>query len=179
MIARILCLFVLTLVVALASASDGAAQLEARQGGETELETARAVLADVTGTWRFAMISQPGAAGMRPATGRRVVTATSTELHLEWSEEFDGSGKRGRGYLGYDPLTHRFFYVALYDDVPAVIALSGSLENGRVAFSPSLADAPFNRPGMLIRSQLHVADADHHTWADPDGQWSVEFTRES
>ena len=80
---------------------------------------ARSVLGSLVGTWRFEIWFAGNFAGAPDASGTRVVKALFDDLHLEWTEQVDHSRIQGRGMVGFDLSSDRFFSASISDDSAA------------------------------------------------------------
>jgi hypothetical protein len=90
---------------------------------------------------------------------------------LEWTEQLDDSTLQGRGLLGIDPTTGRFFATAVFNAGAAPEMLSGTLDEAEpvVTFRPL---APGGTPFALS-----LVGADHLLVTALDHTWRAVFTR--
>jgi Protein of unknown function (DUF1579) len=135
---------------------------------------ARSVLRSLVGTWRFEIRFAGNFDGPPDVSGTRVTKALFDSVkpeQLEWTEQLDDSTLQGRGLLGIDPTTGRFFATAVYNAGAAPEMLSGTLDEAEpvVTFRPLGPGAtPFT---------LSLVGADHLLVTALDHTWRAVFTR--
>lgn len=139
---------------------------------------ARLYLRRLAGNWSFEWRSADGIG----ATGIRQYRTLPDSLRVVWDETDAASRRTGHGALWYHPRAQRFFYSGLYAPPVAAMFLTGRFDSLRTTVTfdllPVASDSiPLNEG--LVRSRLHVADSERHTWARWDNAWVVTFRRRS
>jgi hypothetical protein len=139
-------------------------------------QAARLLLRRLVGTWSFEWRSAQGVG----ATGTRQYRVLPDSLRVVWDETYAGSRRTGHGALWYHPRIQRFFYSGLYAPPVAAMFLTGRFDASgtTVTFDllPVGSDSiPLNEG--LVRSRMHAADSERHTWARFDNAWVVTFRR--
>jgi hypothetical protein len=147
----------------------------------SRLEPARSVLHRLVGTWRFELWFAGNFAGAPDASGTRVLKPLYDDLRLEWTEDLDHSPLAGRGVIGFDPASGRFFSASVYSGGPAPEVMSGVLDDAEplitfqaIALSPDSGAVRRAGPGLA----LNVLDDSHFTLAPHDRAWRAVFTRQ-
>ena len=141
-------------------------------------QAARLFLRRLAGTWSFEWRS----ADRVGATGTRQYRVLPDSLRVVWDESYAASPRTGHGALWYDPRVQRFFYSGLYAPPIAAMWLTGRFDRAGATVTFDLLrvgsdSIPLNEG--LVRSRLHVPDAERHTWARWDNAWVVTFRRHS
>jgi hypothetical protein len=139
---------------------------------------ARLLLQRLAGNWTFEWRSPDGVG----ATGTRQYRVLPDSLRVVWDETYDVSRRTGHGALWYHPRAQRFFYFGLYAPTVAAMFLTGRFDASGISVTFDLLpvandSVPLNEG--LVRSRLHVADIERHTWARWDNAWVVTFRRNS
>jgi hypothetical protein len=153
----------------------------AAPAAEARLAGAQGVLRTLAGRWRFAVRFAGNLDGPPDATGTRVITPLFDALRLEWTETLDGATLDGRGILGFDPATGRFFDAGVYSTDAAPELLAGTLDPGepRITFAPLPLGVPGDSPGAPAAGfVLTVVDDDHFLIVPLDRSWRAVFTRQ-
>src|SRR6266566_1286369 len=130
------------------------AQVSVAQSAEAKLAPARGMLRTLAGTWHF-------------------------EMRLEWTEVLDHSPVQGRGVVGFDEKSGRFFSSGVYSSGSTPEFLMGMMDDGEplVTFTPLPFMPDVGRaPGQAFA--LSVIDADHFTVVALDRAWRAVFTRQ-
>ncbi len=147
----------------------------------SRLEPARSVLHRLVGTWRFELWFAGNFAGAPDASGTRVLKPLFDDLRLEWTEDLDHSPLAGRGVIGFDPASGRFFSASVYSAGPAPEVLSGVLDEAEplitfraVPLSPDSGAVRRAGPGLA----LNLLDDTHFTLHPQDRAWRAVFTRQ-
>ncbi len=127
--------------------------------------------------------ARPRVLGAPDATGIRTVTPLFDALRLEWTETLDDASLDGRGILGFDPASGRFFSAGVYSAGTAPELLTGTLDPGepRITFAALLpvAGATGDRPDAPATGfVLTVVDDDHFLIVPLDRSWRAVFTRQ-
>jgi hypothetical protein len=142
---------------------------------------ARSILRRLVGTWRFDMWFAGNMDGPPDVVGTRFVSALFDDLRVEWTEEIDHSPIRGRGFMGFDPRSQRFFSTAVVSAGSGAELMTGVLDPAQplIAFS-TLALAPDADSTAQVgqSSALSMLDANHFSWVALDRSWRALFTRQ-
>ncbi len=141
----------------------------------SRLEPARSVLHRLVGTWRFEL-------WFAGNFGTRVLKPLFDDLRLEWTEDLDHSPLVGRGVIGFDPASGRFFSASVYSAGPAPEVMSGVLDDAEplitfraVPLSPDSGAVRRAGPGLA----LNLLDDTHFTLHPQDRAWRAVFTRQA
>jgi hypothetical protein len=147
----------------------------------SRLATARSVLSQLAGTWRFEIRFVGNLDGPADAAGTRVMTPLFDGLSLEWTEELDDSPIRGRGLIAFDPGSGQLMSTAVYSGEGGAEFTTGVFELGEplITFRPT-SPASDGRPDQQLRqsSALSILDANHFSWVALDRGWRGLFTRQ-
>jgi uncharacterized protein DUF1579 len=145
------------------------------------LEPARSLLHRLVGTWRFELWFAGNFAGASDASGTRVLKPLYDDLRLEWTEDLDHSPLAGRGVIGFDPTSGRFFSASVFSAGPAPEVMTGVLDAAEplitfraVALAPDSSAAQTPSAGLA----LNVLDDSHFTLVPQDRAWRAVFTRQ-
>lgn len=156
---------------AMAVAADAAAPASSA----AHAQPARGILATLVGTWRFEIRFAGNYGGPPDATGMRTIRPLFDDLRVEWTEAFDQSPMQGRGIVGFDASSDRFFWSAVYSAGSSPELLTGVLDDAQ----PTIAFRPVGgRDESAPASLLVVVDDDHLTWVAADHSWRAVFTRQ-
>jgi hypothetical protein len=146
----------------------------------TRVESARSVLRQLVGAWRFEIRFVGNIDGPPDASGTRTLTPLFDGLSIEWTETLDDSPIQGRGLIAFDPRSGQFTSTAVYSAGAGAELLVGILEPGEplITFRPiaTIAGAGVNA-AQPQASALSLLDADHFVWAALDRNWRALFTR--
>ena len=156
-----------------------AAQVSVAQSAEAKLAPARGMLRTLAGTWRFEMRFAGNFDGAADVSGTRVFKQLFDSLRLEWTEVLDHSPVQGRGVVGFDEKSGRFFSSGVYSSGSTPEFLMGMMDDGEplVTFTPLPFMPDVGRaPGQAFA--LSVIDADHFTVVALDRAWRAVFTRQ-
>jgi len=156
-----------------------AAQVSVAQSAEAKLAPARGMLRTLAGTWHFEMRFAGNFDGAADVSGTRVFTPLFDSLRLEWTEVLDHSPVQGRGVVGFDEKSGRFFSSGVYSSGSTPEFLMGMMDDGEplVTFTPLPFMPDVGRaPGQAFA--LSVIDADHFTVVALDRAWRAVFTRQ-
>jgi hypothetical protein len=137
-------------------------------------QPARGILATLVGTWHFQVRFAGNYGGAPDAAGTRVIKALFDDLRLEWTEVLDQSSLQGRGIVGFDPSSDRFFWSAIYSAGATPELLTGVLDDAQ----PTIAFRPVAGVDSAAAATLTVVDDDHFTWVAPDRTWRAVFARQ-
>lgn len=163
------------------AAQGGAQATPATPLARSRVVPAKNILRGLVGTWRFEMRFAGNLDGPPDASGTRVVTVLFDDLRLEWTETLDDSPMQGRGVIGFDARSERFFSTSVYSAGSGPEFLTGILDDGEplITFSP-VPIAPGATPDQtrMRSSTLSILDGDHFTWAALDRGWRAVFTRQ-
>src|SRR5437868_3745515 len=116
---------------------------------------------------------------LRTLAGTRVFKPLFDSLRLEWTEVLDHSPVQGRGVVGFDEKSGRFFSSGVYSAGSTPEFLMGTMDDGEplVTFTPLPFMPDVGRtPGQAFA--LSVIDADHVTVVALDRAWRAVFTRQ-
>jgi len=156
-----------------------AAQVSVAQSAEAKLAPARGMLRTLAGTWHFEMRFAGNFDGAADVSGTRVFKQLFDSLRLEWTEVLDHSPVQGRGVVGFDERSGRFFSSGVYSSGSTPEFLMGMMDDGEplVTFTPLPFMPDVGRaPGQAFA--LSVIDADHFTVVALDRAWRAVFTRQ-
>ena len=156
-----------------------AAQVSVAQSAEAKLAPARGMLRTLAGTWHFEMRFAGNFDGAADVSGTRVFKQLFDSLRLEWTEVLDHSPVQGRGVVGFDEKSGRFFSSGVYSSGSTPEFLMGMMDDGEplVTFTPLPFMPDVGRaPGQAFA--LSVIDADHFTVVALDRAWRAVFTRQ-
>ena len=146
---------------------------------EAKLAPARGMLRALAGTWHFEMRFAGNFDGAADVSGTRVFKPLFDSLRLEWTEVLDHSPVQGRGVVGLDEKSGRFFSSGVYSSGSTPEFLMGTMDDGEplVTFTPLPFMPDVGRmPGQAFA--LNMLDADHFTVAALDRAWRAVFTRQ-
>lgn len=144
------------------------------------LGLARHLLRTLVGTWRFEIRFAGNVDGAPDASGTHVVTALFDDLRVEWFEVLDHCGIQGRGIIGFDPGTDRFYSVAIYSAGYALEFMWGTMDSTEplITFRPSSFAPSDSLPVLDSSAALQTLDQDHFTWVALNRGWRAVFTRQ-
>lgn len=154
------------------------AQPAAPVSAEAKLGPARGMLRTLAGTWHFEMRFAGNFDGPADVSGTRLFKPLFDSLRLEWTEVLDHSPLQGRGVVGFDEKSGRFFSSGVYSAGSTPEFLMGTLADGEplVTFTPLPFMPDVGRsPGQAFA--LSVIDTDHFTVVALDRAWRAVFTR--
>ena len=154
------------------------AQPAAAVSAEAKLVPARGLLRTLAGTWHFEMRFAGNFDAPADVAGTRVFKPLFDSLRLEWTEVLDHSPVQGRGVVGLDEKSGRFFSSGVYSAGSTPEFLMGTMADGEplVTFTPLPFMPDVGRsPGQAFA--LSVIDADHFTMVALDRAWRAVFTR--
>lgn len=145
----------------------------------SRLQPARSILGSLVGKWRFEIWFAGNFDGPPDGSGMRVVRPLFDGLCVEWTEALDHSPLEGRGIVGFDASSGRFFSNAVYSAGAAPELLTGVLGDAQpsIDFRP-ISGSPGTGEQPAPAATLAVLDPDHFTWVAADGAWRVVFTRQ-
>ncbi len=146
---------------------------------EAKLAPAQGLLRTLAGTWHFEMRFAGNFDGPADVSGTRVFKPLFDSLRLEWTEVLDHSPVQGRGVVGFDEKSGRFFSSGVYSAGSTPEFLMGTMDDGEplVTFTPLPFMPDVGRtPGQAFA--LSVIDADHVTVVALDHAWRAVFTRQ-
>ncbi|HXL06256.1 MAG TPA: DUF1579 family protein [Gemmatimonadales bacterium] len=155
------------------------AQVSVAQSAEAKLAPARGMLRTLAGTWHFEMRFAGNFDDAADVSGTRVFKQLFDSLRLEWTEVLDHSPVQGRGVVGFDEKSGRFFSSGVYSSGSTPEFLMGMMDDGEplVTFTPLPFMPDVGRaPGQAFA--LSVIDADHFTVVALDRAWRAVFTRQ-
>ena len=141
---------------------------------EAKLAPALGMLRTLAGTWHFEMRFAGNFDGPADVSGTRVFKPLFDSLRLEWTEVVDHSPIQGRGVVGFDEKSGRFFSSGIYSGGSTPEFMTGTLDDGQplVTFTP----LPFGPDAKAFA--LNVIDTDHFTVVALDHAWRAVFTRQ-
>ena len=154
-------------------------QPSAAPDAAAKLVPARGMLRMLAGTWHFEMRFAGNFDGPADVSGTRVFKPLFDSLRLEWTEVLDHSPVQGRGVVGFDEKSGRFFSSGVYSAGSTPEFLMGTMDDGEplVTFTPLPFMPDVGRaPGQAFA--LSVIDADHFTVVALDRAWRAVFTRQ-
>jgi len=154
-------------------------QPSAAPDAAAKLVPARGMLRMLAGTWHFEMRFAGNFDGPADVSGTRVFKPLFDSLRLEWTEVLDHSAVQGRGVVGFDEKSGRFFSSGVYSAGSTPEFLMGTMDDGEplVTFTPLPFMPDVGRtPGQAFA--LNVIDADHVTVVALDHAWRAVFTRQ-
>jgi hypothetical protein len=144
----------------------------------SRVEPARGMLGSLVGTWRFEIWFAGNFGRVPDASGTRVVRALFDDLRLEWTEQLDRSQVQGKGIVGFDPSSDRFFSTAVYNVGSTPELMTGILDDAQPSITFSVMSvSPGATEPPLPSSTLAILDRDHFTWVAQDAAWRAVFTR--
>ena len=155
------------------------AQPAAAVSAEAKLVPARGLLRTLAGTWHFEMRFAGNFDAPADVAGTRVFKPLFDSLRLEWTEVLDHSPVQGRGVVGLDEKSGRFFSSGVYSAGSTPEFLMGTMADGEplVTFTPLPFMPDVGRsPGQAFA--LSVIDSDHFTVVALDRAWRAVFTRQ-
>ncbi len=148
---------------------------------ELRLASAESMLHTLVGRWHFEMRFAGNFNGPPDVSGTRVLKPLFDEKRLEWTETLDQSRVQGRGVVGYDDQSDRFFSSAVSSAGSSPELMTGTLDDAEplITFSP-LALAPDSGSAQESNRAFALAllDDNHFTAAALDRAWRAVFTRQ-
>jgi len=146
----------------------------------SHLQPARGMLGDLVGTWRFEIWFAGNFSGTPDVSGIRVMKVLFDDLRLEWTEVLDHSRVQGKGLVGFDPSSDRFFSTAVYNVGSAPELMTGIPDDAQpsITFYAIAVSTGADESQPPPSSTLAVVDHDHFTWTAQDRAWRAVFTRQ-